>query len=260
MVAGHSQDEGIHGPPPGGGHHTGPQQGSPFVAARSSGGHGRAEGEVSNHCSPLPKLSFPKFSGENPRIWIDKCSDYIKIFSIPECIWTTATLLHMEDNAARWLQVYKMQKGLGDWPSFVTVVEDRFWAYDYRQAIQELLSIRQEGSVEDYTREFEAVQFQVSMFHIGFDEMFFTAQYVNGLKDEVRFAMQTQWFICTACPVLLCRTVTRYSSVPSGRSCSGLWILLWSPAWLTTHSQWPVKVSKPVSRVVFAMLCSCCSC
>jgi hypothetical protein len=46
--------------------------------------------------------------------------------------------------------------------------------------------------MENYTREFEAVQFQVSMFNTGFDEMIFTAQYVNGLKDEVRFVVQTQ--------------------------------------------------------------------
>jgi hypothetical protein len=30
------------------------------------------------------------------------------------------------------------------------------------------------------------------MFNTGFDEMIFTAQYVNGLKDEVRFVVQTQ--------------------------------------------------------------------
>jgi hypothetical protein len=38
-------------------------------------------------------------------------------------------------------------------------VEDKFGAYDYRRAIQELLSMKQQGSVEEYTKEFEAVQF-----------------------------------------------------------------------------------------------------
>jgi hypothetical protein len=71
-------------------------------------------------------------------------------------------------------------------------VEDKFGAYDYRRAIQELLSMKQQGSVEEYTKEFEAVQFQVSMFNTGFDDMFFTAQYVNGLKDEIKLVVQTQ--------------------------------------------------------------------
>jgi hypothetical protein len=111
-------------------------------------------------------------------MWIDKCNNYFKIFNIPECMWTAATSLHMEDNVAKWLQVYKMQRVLGDWNSFVAAVE-KFGAYDYRQAIQELLSVKRQGSVEEYTKEFEVVQFQVSMFNIEFDDMFFTAQYVK---------------------------------------------------------------------------------
>jgi hypothetical protein len=46
--------------------------------------------------------------------------------------------------------------------------------------------------MEDYTREFEAIQFQVSMFNPGFDDLFFTSQFVSGLKDEIRGAVQAQ--------------------------------------------------------------------
>jgi hypothetical protein len=63
----------------------------------------RHEDEFQVHRTTLPKLLFPKFSGENPRIWVDKCCDYFRIFNIPECLWTTAVSLHMEDNAAKWL-------------------------------------------------------------------------------------------------------------------------------------------------------------
>jgi hypothetical protein len=66
------------------------------------GGH-RPEDEVLYNRHSRSKLSFPKFDGENPRIWIDKCFDYFKIFNIPECLWTTATSMHMEENAAKWL-------------------------------------------------------------------------------------------------------------------------------------------------------------
>jgi hypothetical protein len=66
------------------------------------------------HHAALPKMSFPKFNGANPRIWIDKCSYYFTIFNVPECMWPTATSLHMEGNAAKWLQVHKMKGGLGD--------------------------------------------------------------------------------------------------------------------------------------------------
>jgi hypothetical protein len=41
-------------------------------------------------------------------------------------------------------------------------------------------------------REFEAVQFQVSKFNAGFDDMFFTLHYVNGLRDYIRGGIQSQ--------------------------------------------------------------------
>jgi hypothetical protein len=47
-------------------------------------------------------------------------------------MWTIATSLHMEDNVAKWMPVYKARHGLGVWQSFVTVVLEKFGAYDYR--------------------------------------------------------------------------------------------------------------------------------
>jgi hypothetical protein len=101
-------------------------------------GHNRGEDEVQFNCSVLSKLSFPKFSGDNTRIWIDKYCDYFRIFNIYDCKCTSATSLHMEDNAAKWLQVYKLKVGLGDWDTFVRAVEENFGAY---MAIERLCRI-----------------------------------------------------------------------------------------------------------------------
>ncbi|GJM99857.1 hypothetical protein PR202_ga16995 [Eleusine coracana subsp. coracana] len=154
---------------------------------RSSG-----EDQVQPHRATLPKLSFPKFYGENPRIWVDKYCDYFRIFNIPSYMWTSAASLHMEDNVAKWLQTYKLKHGLGDWNSFVHAVEQKFGAYDYRKAVRELLSLKQVDTVEAYIQSFEAAQFQVSMFNSGYDDMFFTSHFVNGLKDEIRGVVQSQ--------------------------------------------------------------------
>jgi hypothetical protein len=78
----------------------------PLPFQNRGGGHAQSEDELSFHCSALPKLSFPKFNGENPWIWIDKCGDYFRIFNIFECLWTTVASLHMEENTTKWLQVY----------------------------------------------------------------------------------------------------------------------------------------------------------
>jgi hypothetical protein len=130
--------------------------GDPAPINHSTFGHNRQEEDGPFYHATLPKMSFPKFNGANPCIWINKCCNYFTIFNILECMWPTAASLHMEDNTAKWLQVYKMKRGLGD----------------YRKAIQDLLSLKQDGSVTDYTREFEVVEFQVSMFNTDFDITF----------------------------------------------------------------------------------------
>jgi hypothetical protein len=99
---------------PGGNHATGGhpgnhQNGGPHRVNRGVPDPPGQEEEVPLHRSALPKLSFPKFSGTNPMIWIDKCVDYFKIFNILDHMWTTVASLHMEDNATKWLQVYKMK-------------------------------------------------------------------------------------------------------------------------------------------------------
>jgi hypothetical protein len=48
------------------------------------------------------------------------------------------------------------------------------------------------NSVEKYIKEFHGVQFQVSMFNPGFDELFFTSHFINGLKEEIKHVVQAQ--------------------------------------------------------------------
>jgi hypothetical protein len=63
----------------------------------------------------LPKYLFPRFQGKEPGIWLAKCQDYFTIYQVPEALWAISASMHMEGNAARWLQVYKMRQGLGNW-------------------------------------------------------------------------------------------------------------------------------------------------
>jgi hypothetical protein len=71
-------------------------------------------------------------------------------------------------------------------------VEEKFGIDDYRKSIQELLCLKHDGSVEEYTQEFQTVQYQICMFNAGLDEMFFTSHYINWLKEEIRAVVQTQ--------------------------------------------------------------------
>jgi len=127
-----------------------------------------------------PKMNFPRFNGKNPRIWKDKCQDYFQLMNIPESMWATAASLHMDDNTKKWLQVYKLKHGLGTWTELMTAVEQKFGAYNYQHAIDDLLELHQTGTVEEYVSEFEALQYQVAMHDLGMVTLTFSHSLSKG--------------------------------------------------------------------------------
>lgn len=75
----------------------------------------------------VPKMAFPRFEGDNPCIWKDKCLNYFQLFELPPTLWATMASPGMDGKAAKWLQVHKQKHGLGSWETFIKVVEAKFW-------------------------------------------------------------------------------------------------------------------------------------
>ena len=137
-------------------------------------------------------MQFPSFTGSNPSIWRDKCEDYFRIFNLPESLWSTYASLHMDDKAAKWLKVYKLKNGLGDWSTFITAVEQKFGSNDYRESLNQLLELQQHTTLEQYISTFEDLQYQVAMHNSELGEVFFTTQFLRGLKPEIGNVVQSQ--------------------------------------------------------------------
>jgi hypothetical protein len=134
----------------------------------------------------LPKYSFPRFQGKEPGIWLAKCQDYFTIYQVPEALWAISASMHMEGNAARWLQVYKMRQGLGNWMQFGRAVRAKFGVEEYPKAMRHLLNLYQKNGVEEYAQEFEEARYATAVHNPGMDEIFFVNQFVKGLKTELQ--------------------------------------------------------------------------
>jgi hypothetical protein len=52
----------------------------------------------------LPKLDFPKFNGDNSKIWAKKCEVYYDVFSVPKSLRTRYATLNSNDGAVLWLE------------------------------------------------------------------------------------------------------------------------------------------------------------
>jgi len=99
----------------------------------------------------LPKMQFPTFDGENPKIWIDNCENYFTIYTIPERLWVTTASMHLQGNAAMWWQAYKQTHRKISWKDFCSTVQSKFGSDDYKSAVQEMLNLKQTETVEEYT-------------------------------------------------------------------------------------------------------------
>jgi hypothetical protein len=51
--------------------------------------------------------------------------------------------MHMEGNASKWLQVYKLKHGLGDWEQFTHAVTEKFGVEEYPHAMRALVNVKQ---------------------------------------------------------------------------------------------------------------------
>jgi hypothetical protein len=54
-----------------------------------------------------PILDCPRFNGEHPRVWKEKCEKNFTLFKVPLHIWAPYASINVGDNPALWLQSYE---------------------------------------------------------------------------------------------------------------------------------------------------------
>lgn len=74
-------------------------------------------------------------------------------------MWLSSASLHMEGNAAWWMQVHKRRQGLGNWAQFTRAVQEKFEAEEDSQAMRGLLRLTQKASLEEYIHAFEEARY-----------------------------------------------------------------------------------------------------
>jgi hypothetical protein len=112
------------------------QQSFPPTFQKKKKPHQHKEPQQHNPVSKyhMPKVFCPRFNGDNPVVWKDKCIDYFLLVNLPPEHWVQMAGLHFDDPAAQWLQVYKRHHKNPTWLQFVTAVEHKFGKNDYRKA------------------------------------------------------------------------------------------------------------------------------
>ncbi|CAN6284989.1 unnamed protein product [Urochloa humidicola] len=133
----------------------------------------------------LPKLEFPKFSGENPRVWREKCEKYFSMYNVPVHLWFSFATINFKGNAELWLQTYEAQHSIESWPELCVAVENKFGQDLYQNNMRDLLAIKQTSDVLEYSERFEKAKHRVLVHNKDMGEVFFVQKFIDGLRHEI---------------------------------------------------------------------------
>jgi hypothetical protein len=162
--------------------------------------HGRAD------LDQLPKLHFPKFDGDNPKLWQSKCENYFDMYSVPHSVWVRVATMHFDGVAARWLQSVHHRIRSATWNEICSWIHDRFGRDQHESLIRQLFHIKQSGSVQEYIDQFSELADQLLAYeHSASHNRYYTARFVDGLKDDIKSVVLVQrpYDLDTACCLAL---------------------------------------------------------
>jgi hypothetical protein len=133
----------------------------------------------------LPKIDFPKFEGEHPQVWKEKCEKYFCMYNVPVNVWVPFATINFRGNAELWFQSYKAQHSVGTWPELCVAITPKFGRDLHHNYMRELLTIRQTSDVLEYASRFEQAKHRVLVHNKDMGEVFFVQKFLDGLKYNI---------------------------------------------------------------------------
>ncbi|XP_035823161.1 uncharacterized protein [Zea mays] len=140
----------------------------------------------------LPKLNFPVFDGENPKLWIRRSHDYFDMYEVEPHLWIRVASMHFVGGAARWFSSLDEHSHLSSWPVFCRVLLERFGKDEHELFIRQLFRIRQHGTVTEYVDQFSSLVDKLVSYGRPVDPLYFVQRFVDGLRSDIRAAIILQ--------------------------------------------------------------------
>lgn len=142
--------------------------------------------KTTTHDQPQPTtLDFPKYSGDDPMVWLDRVSQYFDYQGTPEDRKVTLAAFHLEGEANRWWhwmkKVFQEEKTKITWKKFKKELLVRFGPMEDEDFDEALSKICQRGTLREYQRQFERLANQVD----GWPQKALVGAFMGGLKEEI---------------------------------------------------------------------------
>jgi hypothetical protein len=92
-----------------------------FGSHRFTGSTGTS---ITNSSGHWPKIPFPKFDGENPKLWQSRCETYFDMCGVGKSNWVRISSMYFDGLGARWLQSIEHRAKIVSWEVFCNLVHD----------------------------------------------------------------------------------------------------------------------------------------
>lgn len=86
-------------------------------------GDGHQGWQSARSLGQLPKVQFPGFDGDNPKLLHKRYKDYLHMYSVDPSVWIRVSTKHFTGPAARWLQSVEYQLSQVAWTDFSNMIK-----------------------------------------------------------------------------------------------------------------------------------------
>ena len=138
--------------------------------------------------SKVNKVTLPNFDGSKKltaHAWLQKLNTYLTLSPMTEEDALQFAILHLEDTTHDWWHQGLITQGhqnITSYEEFSQKLIKRFDRKHPQENFKKLTQLRQQGTIEDYIKEFQRIYVQV----IGVDDECFTYLFIEGLKDSLK--------------------------------------------------------------------------
>ncbi|KAK2993465.1 hypothetical protein RJ640_005159 [Escallonia rubra] len=146
---------------------------------------------TSGNSSPkVPKLEFPRFSGEDSYGWVRKVDKFFEFNPVEEQYKVNFASIYFDGQAEFWFGTYIKAKGIVCWQEFTKDLHARFSSLFRESIIGEFHKLRQATTVEQYYNDFETLRSILVSEGSKFAEEYYIQGFISGLKDDIRLEVE----------------------------------------------------------------------
>ena len=137
-------------------------------------------------------MDFPRFDGSDASIWVDTCETFFTLYNIAPGFQVSASSMYLTESAAHWYHAFKRSHARLTWEEFRQAVLLEVDMDTHRVKMKELLQLRQTGTVAEYRRQFDRLVYNIKLYDPSIGGILLVTQFVLGLRDELRVAVEAQ--------------------------------------------------------------------